>query len=83
MHIMGRYKAKQTSDQAYKEYTLAPQQMKMSCLNKITCIKFKPMPSMHIHPSTATRSKTLFSFVVCNRKPYDVILFFMYSCWNS
>ena len=39
MHIMGRYKAKQTSDQAYKEYTLAPQQMKMSCLNKITCIK--------------------------------------------
>ena len=48
----------------------------VSCLNKMTCIKFKSMPSMHIHISTTTRPKTLFSFVVCNRKPYDVILFF-------
>ena len=38
--------------------------------------------NIHMHPSATTRLKTLFSFVVCNRKPYDVILFFMYSCWN-
>jgi len=51
--------------------------------NKMAIVKFKFMPSIQIRPSAATRPKTLFSFVVCNRKPYDVILFFMYSCWNS
>jgi hypothetical protein len=40
-------------------------------------------PSMQIYLSAATRLKTLFSLVVCNSTPYDVILFFMYSCWNS
>jgi hypothetical protein len=77
MHIMGRQKAKQASDQSYKEYMLAPQRMKMSCLKEMTIMKFKSMPSMHIHRSTATRLKTLFSFVVCNRKPYDVIFFYV------
>ena len=50
--------------------------------NKMAIVKFKFMPSIQIRPSAATRPKTLFSFVVCNRKPYDVILFFKYWCWN-
>jgi hypothetical protein len=74
---MGRQKAKQASDQSYKEYMLAPQRMKMSCLKEMTIMKFKSMRSMHIHRYTATRLKTLFSFVVCNRKPYDVIFFYV------
>jgi len=31
---------------------------------------------IHIHPSATTRLKNLFSFVVCNRKPYDVIFIY-------